>query len=318
MGTFMASVSFRRAGKAKWSELKPIILEKYQGIDGLVGNLEQEREAYAIVSPYGDMGMFLQEMPETVSRLTGDYAVFCICVDSGDERCARDYPRAELLREVTQVVEYALVRHTGPTLVLVGIHVLDVIEKDVGVFCGALENVTAYKSAGLDCGADAFFFAAPKEFDSELGLCKTFTSGDGNAAVIAVEYCVRTHLCHDLIHGHRASRDASRFLPAGGNTCAAAGAECAVLMRAAVSETYRTCGTCGNTCTAAGAATCSEHKLRRCDIAFGICAPCAAEWAALDENIGADTRSVMHAVVLNIKYCACHMPSWLIRSITSS
>ena len=82
MGTFMSSVSFRRTDKAKWLELKPIILEKYQGIDGLVGNLEQEREAYAIVSPYGDMGMFLQEMPETVSRLTGDYAVFCICVDS--------------------------------------------------------------------------------------------------------------------------------------------------------------------------------------------------------------------------------------------
>ena len=82
MGTFMASVSFRRANHTVWSDLKPKIQEMYHGIDGLVSNLEQEREAYAIVSPYGDMGMFLQDIPEAVSRLTEDYAIFCMCVDS--------------------------------------------------------------------------------------------------------------------------------------------------------------------------------------------------------------------------------------------
>ena len=82
MGTFMASVSFRRADNTVWPDLKPKIQEMYQGIEGLVSNLEQERDAYAIVSPYGDMGMFLQDIPEAVSRLTEDYAIFCMCVDS--------------------------------------------------------------------------------------------------------------------------------------------------------------------------------------------------------------------------------------------
>lgn len=82
MGTFMASASFRRTDSVKWSDLKPKIEAMYQDVEGLVSNLEQERNAYAIVSPYGDLGMFLQDIPETVSRLNGDYAIFCMCVDS--------------------------------------------------------------------------------------------------------------------------------------------------------------------------------------------------------------------------------------------
>ena len=82
MGTFMASVSFRRTDSVKWPEWKRKIAEMYQDVDGLVSDLEQDKKAYAIVSPYGDLGMFLAEIPEAVSRLTGDYAVFCMCVDS--------------------------------------------------------------------------------------------------------------------------------------------------------------------------------------------------------------------------------------------
>ena len=82
MGTFMASASFRRIDNVKWPDLKPKIVEMYQDIEGLVSNLEQEQKAYAIVSPYGDLGMFLAEISETVSQMTGDYAVFCMCVDS--------------------------------------------------------------------------------------------------------------------------------------------------------------------------------------------------------------------------------------------
>lgn len=82
MGTSMASVSFRQGDTAKWPDLKPKIMEMYQGVEGLVSNLEQEQKAYAIVSPYGDLGMFMQDFPEAISRLTGDYAIFCVCVDS--------------------------------------------------------------------------------------------------------------------------------------------------------------------------------------------------------------------------------------------
>lgn len=82
MGTFMASASFRRTEKMDWQQLKPAITEMFQGIDGLVSNLDSEGNGYAIVSPYGDLGMFLADLPARISRLTGDYAVLAVCVDS--------------------------------------------------------------------------------------------------------------------------------------------------------------------------------------------------------------------------------------------
>ena len=82
MGTSMASVSFRWPDSADSHDLKPEIRAMFQGIEGIVSDLEQEQKAYAIVSPYGDMGMFLQDIPQRISALTGDYAVFCMCVDS--------------------------------------------------------------------------------------------------------------------------------------------------------------------------------------------------------------------------------------------
>ena len=80
MGTSMASVSFRRSGN--WDTVKPRILELFAGTEGIVSNLESDGPGYAIVSPYGDMGMFLAELPQKISALTGDYAVMCVCVDS--------------------------------------------------------------------------------------------------------------------------------------------------------------------------------------------------------------------------------------------
>lgn len=82
MGTFMASASFRRPQQANWTELKKKIQTMYQGIERLVDDLAKEQSAHAIISPYGDMGMYLQDIPQRVSALTGDYAIFCMCVDS--------------------------------------------------------------------------------------------------------------------------------------------------------------------------------------------------------------------------------------------
>ena len=80
MGTFMASVAFRRS--ENWEAVKPEIEQLYQGVTGLVTNLDQDRSAYAIVSPYGDEGPILSELVGPISRLTGGYAVMAICVDS--------------------------------------------------------------------------------------------------------------------------------------------------------------------------------------------------------------------------------------------
>ena len=104
MGTFMASVSFRRTDSVKWPEWKRKIAEMYQDVDGLVSDLEQDKKAYAIVSPYGDLGMFLADIPEMVSGLTGDYSVFCVCVDS-------DFALLELYHN-GQRIEKSAIGHT--------------------------------------------------------------------------------------------------------------------------------------------------------------------------------------------------------------
>ena len=101
MGTTMASVSFRRTDNMNWSALKPKIKSLYQGIEGIVSNIEQEEIAYAIVSPYGDSAVFLEEITEKVSQLTGDYVIFCMCVDS-------DYALLKLYCNGQKIEEAAL------------------------------------------------------------------------------------------------------------------------------------------------------------------------------------------------------------------
>jgi len=82
MGTSMASVAFRCSDKNRWEIIKPEILEMFDGLEGLTFNFDKDTDGYAIVSPYGDMGMFLAELPEKISALTDDYAVMCASFDS--------------------------------------------------------------------------------------------------------------------------------------------------------------------------------------------------------------------------------------------
>lgn len=82
MGMFMASVSFRCADREKWQKVRPAIEDMFLGLEGLVSNFDSEGPGYVILSPYGDMGMFLAELPERITKLTGDYAIMAMCVDS--------------------------------------------------------------------------------------------------------------------------------------------------------------------------------------------------------------------------------------------
>lgn len=98
MGTSMASVSFRRGEKQNWTEIKMQIKEMCDGLEGLVSNLDTDTDGYAIVSPYGDMGMFLADLPDKISALTGDYAVMCVCMDS-DFALLELYHAGQMLEE---------------------------------------------------------------------------------------------------------------------------------------------------------------------------------------------------------------------------
>ena len=98
MGTFMASASFRRPQQVNWPDVKTKIQAMYQGVERLVDDLDKEQNAHTIISPYGDMGMYLQDIPQQVSALTGDYAIFCMCVDS-DFALLELYRNGELLEK---------------------------------------------------------------------------------------------------------------------------------------------------------------------------------------------------------------------------
>ena len=82
MGVFMASVAFLAPERNRWTEIKPQIKEMFKGVDGLTDNLDTDGFGYGIVSPYGDKGMLLAELPEKISALTGGWAVFANCCDS--------------------------------------------------------------------------------------------------------------------------------------------------------------------------------------------------------------------------------------------
>lgn len=82
MGMFMSSVSFRQGNSANWNDVKPLIEKMFKGLEGLSDNLDADGPGYAILDAYGYMGMVLAELPEQISKLTGDYAVFANCVDS--------------------------------------------------------------------------------------------------------------------------------------------------------------------------------------------------------------------------------------------
>lgn len=96
MGVFMSSVAFRITEQNNWTVIKPQIEAMFKGLDGLNDNLDSDGPGYGIVSPYGDMGMYLSELPEKISALTGGYVVFATCCDS-------DFNLLELYHNGTQV-----------------------------------------------------------------------------------------------------------------------------------------------------------------------------------------------------------------------
>ena len=82
MGIFMASLSFRCTDKEKWTKIKPVIREAVSNIDGIVDNLDTDGPGYGLLNLFGDESSVLAQLPEKISALTEDYAVFAVCVDS--------------------------------------------------------------------------------------------------------------------------------------------------------------------------------------------------------------------------------------------
>lgn len=94
MGTSMASIAFRCSERMDWPHTREQLKMLFDGVEGLVNNLDEEGPGYAIVSPYGEMGMFLGEYAPQVSKLLQGYAVMTVCNDS-DFACLTVYDDGE-------------------------------------------------------------------------------------------------------------------------------------------------------------------------------------------------------------------------------
>jgi len=82
MGMFMASLSFRCTDQDKWQNLKPRLEKICAEIPGLITNMDSPGPGYVLLSPYGDQGPVLGDLVAQISKLTGDFAVMAMCVDS--------------------------------------------------------------------------------------------------------------------------------------------------------------------------------------------------------------------------------------------
>lgn len=83
MGLFFESICFRRPGQERWQEIKTEIAELLGtcGLDPQLLDLEQDKESYGVCGEDGLSGCFGYVLPQ-LSRVTGDYALGTVCVDS--------------------------------------------------------------------------------------------------------------------------------------------------------------------------------------------------------------------------------------------
>ena len=82
MGTFMASVSFKKPENGSWLQTKEKVHQWLLQVDGLNHNLDSEYDAFSIVSPYGESGPLLSQMAPALSKLIEGVVIFANCCDS--------------------------------------------------------------------------------------------------------------------------------------------------------------------------------------------------------------------------------------------
>ena len=82
MGMFMASVAFSCNDAQTWKNISPVIENFITDNGDLLSNFQEEGPGYCVVSLYGEMAPYLARLAQSISALTGGYAVFANCVDS--------------------------------------------------------------------------------------------------------------------------------------------------------------------------------------------------------------------------------------------
>ena len=123
-------------------------------------------------------------------------------VKGGDGGYAHGHA-ACILSDPLGVLQDQLVGSAGKGFVLCAVHVLDVHEHVVHVRDDALNDLSLGKAGGLDRGGKAVIVAGTQQSLGKFGLCKTFTTGQRNAAARALKiHAVLGQLFHQLAYGN--------------------------------------------------------------------------------------------------------------------
>ena len=92
--------------------------------------------------------------------------------------------------------------HANNLAMYIAVHMLEVEEIEIGVGQGLLHNLPLGIASSIQRCADALFLQALEHCNGELGLAKSLTAGDCDAATgELIKALVSQSLFHDLIHG---------------------------------------------------------------------------------------------------------------------
>ena len=194
--------------------------------------------------------------------------------------------------ERAQIFENPFVAPSGQATVKVGIHRLDVIEKESGVREHRFERLPRHLAAGIHRTGN---FLGVKRFEklrAELRVEQRFAAGDGDsAAAFGVEDPVAEHFSQHRLDRHLLPVEGQRVEEARFDTAAAADA---VLPVDGVKVPFDVvAGTDGGAGAAADALALPQRDFRFRADALRIVTPETAQRAPLQKHGGADSRSVM-------------------------
>ena len=162
---------------------------------------------------------------------------------------------------------------------------LHIIEVGIAKGNRLFDTLPGYKAAGIHSGGQPLPFCAFQHFSHKLRLHQTFSAGEGNTAVTAVEVPVLSDLLHKFFH----SVGLPHLLQCSG------GAVCHIfqIMNSTAAKTANAFG-------------CEELDLGFRPEALRVMAPAAAQRTALQKHGGTDARPIVNAKPLDIKYRSCH------------
>ncbi len=255
---------------------------------------------------------------QLLAEFCGGVHILLAVVQAGDNRIAY-LQLAAVCGNEAGVFQYLLVGYADQLLVLIGVHVLDVVEEKVHIGDDFGEVLGAGKAGGIQTDVDAAVLQSLGQVVCKVELAHGLAAGDGDAAAVLEEHSVLDNAVIYLIDGG---------VPAGGVYGAVHADVNALEAFIALGVVHADLGDKAGAVKSVfwlangyGALLAGVHTeisanlhaqalygqkayLKLMLLRLGTVAPEAAERAALGVNSGADTGAVVYRISLYIIYAA--------------